>query len=356
MMTAPAAVEADAPASDDLSLAAALNATAERGGHLFPPDEPEPPKAPDTPASDAPAPADQPKADDAPAPDSTTPEVDPASPPVDPAAADPFAALVKDAKPLAYRMNGAEHLHDTILEVPGKGAVIPADKLDEFRNYVARSESNKEAVRQLLTEREGYERIGGMAKIIERLETGEQINAATLKILDAVQTDPTQFVMVEDGKIVPNPYMLGLLKKEADLAAKQALWAYRETRTKEEQTYRSTAQQEEAKKDAIPRTIDAHFREFPEADRAAAKAYFGKRPDLYTFTVTAANAEQYGQPIGTMMVHADAIRDWLADRAASRPAAPTPAKTAAAKFNAAAAAPPKPAPPVSGAASYEDLT
>ena len=50
--------------------------------------------------------------------------------PPDPAAADqppvadPWAALAKDAAPLAYRQDGAAKTFDGILEVPGKGALL----------------------------------------------------------------------------------------------------------------------------------------------------------------------------------------------------------------------------------------
>ena len=390
-MTAPVAAEPTLDTiPDDFDLAGALHASAEARSHLFAPDAPEPspvdaPPAPEAPKADPPTdPAKQP---DAP-PVEGEPDVA-----VDPLAADPFAALVKDAKPLAYRMNGAEYAHDTILEVPGKGAVIPADKLDAFRNYVARAESNTEAVKTLLGEREQYERVGGLEKVYQTQEQFAAINEVGLILLEAIR-NPLSLVTIDaQNNVVPHAERIQILQERMKVASERAVYDTRKTRSDTEQTFRTTAQQQSQVADAIPRTIDAHFTQFSEADRQAAKAYFGKRPDLYTFTVTAANANEYGQPVGTLMVHGDVIKDWLTDRQASRPVTPPvdKAKVEAAKFNAAATPKPTPKPkaqaqprdgegkfvegkrkerpdastiferalggkPVSGADSYEDLT
>ena len=330
-MTAPtvaAVPEVDVPIPDD-DLARELQSYVDR-----PALEDEPETTPE-PAPDAPAPADPPTAAAAPAPDSTTPEVDPNAPPADPAATDPFAALVKDATPLTYRVNGAERTHDLILEVPGKGAVIPADKLDGFRNFVARAESNTEAVKTLLGEREQYERAGGLEKFHAQSENYAALNAVGLLLIEAIE-NPLSLVTVVDGQVVPHTERISILQDRMRVAKDRAIYDTRSQRSVAEQTSRTTAQQTQQRQTAIPDTIDAHFASFSVEDRAAAKSYFGKAPDLYTFTVTAENAAEMGQPIGTLMVRANLIHDYLTDRVSNRGSAQTAdkAKVAAAKFNA----------------------
>ena len=285
-----------------------------------------------------------------PAPDGTTPEGETPPAPADPAAeADPFAALLKDAKPLTFRVDGAERTHDLILEVPGRGAVIPADKLDAFRNTVARAESNAEAVRTLLAEREGYERVGGLAKFHEQADQYAALNAVGLLLIDAIENPLSLVTVNEAGQVVPHADRIAILQDRMRVAKDRALYDSRSARSEAARTQEVTAQDRQARATAIPETIDAHFASFAPEDRAAAKAFFGKTPDAYLFTVTAETAAQYGQPIGTLMVRADLIRDYLTERATLRGTAQTDQqkRAAAEKENAARvttrpAVPPKP--------------
>ena len=304
-MTAPVA-EVDIPIPDD-DLARELQSYVDRPALDI--------GAGDEPAPDAPAPADQPPTDPT-APEGTTPEGAVPPEPVDPAKdTDPFAELTKDAKPLTYRVNGAERTHDLILEVPGKGAVIPADKLDGFRNYVARAESNTEAVKQLLGEREQYERAGGLEKFHEQAESYAALNAVGLLLIDAIE-DPLSLVTIVDGQVVPHTERISILQDRMRVAKDRAIYDTRSQRSAAEQTSRTTAQQSQQRQTAIPDTIDAHFASFTPEDREDAKSYFGQDPDLYTFTVTPENAAQYGQPVGTLMVRANLIKSYLDKRVA----------------------------------------
>lgn len=105
--------------------------------------------------------ADPPLDADAPV-DSTTPPTDPTEAD-QPPAVDPWAALAKDAAPLSYKQDGTAKTFDGILEVPGKGALIPADKLDAVRNMVARHESNAAATKDLYAFRQQVDGLGGVA-------------------------------------------------------------------------------------------------------------------------------------------------------------------------------------------------
>ena len=301
----------------DDALASELEAYVNRDSMLLD-DEPE-----KEPATDAPKVADQPPAAE-PVQDGTTPPTDPATPAADPLAPDPFAALVKDAKPMPFRVNGAERLHDLILEVPGRGAVIPADKLDAFRNTVARSESNAEAVTSLLAEREQYEALGGVEKFHAQEERFAAINAVGLLLLDAIENPLSLVALDAQNNVVPNTDRLAMLRQQVDIARREAVYETRTKRSDAVSTRQGTAQETQARQRAIPDTLDGeHFAKYNPEDRAAAKAFFGKNPDAYTFKVTAENAAQYGQPLGTLMVRADLLRDYLDERVALRGTAQT---------------------------------
>lgn len=70
-------------------------------------------------------------------------------------------------------------------------------------------------------------------------EQNAQLNAASVLILDAITKDPTQFVMVQDGQIVPNPSTVSWLLKNAGLATKEALWNARQERETQAQKSRT---------------------------------------------------------------------------------------------------------------------
>lgn len=399
-MTAPAVdTLPDGPIPDGL-LAEALTQRAESGRHFAtgePAAEPvadEPPVDPKEPAPPADAPADQPPVDATGA--VVDPAADPNATPADPASGvDPFAALVKEAKPLTYRMNGADYAHPMVFEVPGKGAVVPADQLGEFRNFIARAESNAATAKALLADREQYERIGGLEKVHETQERFAAINEVGLLLLDAIR-NPLSLVTIDaQGQVIPHAERIQILQERMKVASERAIYDARQERVKQEQTYRTTTQDTELRAAAIPNAINGpHFAKYDPADRASALAFFARRPDAYLFTVTPETAATYGQPVGTLMVDAESIAAYLDEKAADRAKATTDAskREAAARENVArttvrpVAPKPKAAPaqprdeesgqwkprkridpsdiydralagkPVSGAASYDDLT
>jgi hypothetical protein len=343
-MTAPAV---DEPIPDNV-MAQFLAHKSRDGGSVLgdlPADEPPAPDATETPAVPATDDsADQPEDDEAEDAESPPTPTDPEAP-ADPASApDPFEVLLKDAAPLAYRVNGADRAFDSILEVPGKGALIPADKLGEVRNLVARYESNADTVRDLLPLKQQVESFGGVSGIHERLEVSAQADAAALFILDAVMKDPTAFVMVEGNQIVPNPQALTLLRKEATIAANEAKWKMRTERTQAEQTSATTARDAEVKATAIPTAIDQHFAAYSTEDREAAKAIFGANPEAYLRPATPAEAQHFGIAVGHPMVLIDRIAPYFAHLKTVRGSVTQVAakQTEAAKFNAAVTAKPQP--------------
>lgn len=349
-MTAPVAEPvATAPEpdlNDDALVAAALSARMERQQHLFPDEPAAEPAATDPTPKDVPAP--DPAAVAAPdGADSTKPAQE-GDAPADPDAPDPFAVLAKDAKPLGYRVNATDRVFDAILEVPGKGALIPADKLDEVRNMVARYESNAAAVKDLMPKVQQYEALGGTEKFHEALERNAQLNAASMLILQTVFNDPRQFVN-DDG--TPNTVALEMLRREAKVAAQEARFSVITERQTQQQTMQSSSRDSEVRQTAIPSHLSEHHKDLHADDRA----FIERKASQYLFAVTPEQAPHYGVPVGTLMINVD---DLTADvthlkgiRAKTVPAAPPVAAVQAAQKAAAENAKRAPAPKPKAAAA-----
>ena len=282
------------------------------------PDATDPAPTGDDPALEPPAAAD-PQLDGAPAPDTT----------------DPFALLAKDAKPLAYTVNKESRLADGILEVPGKGGLITADKLPEFRNMLARYESNAEANKELYAFRQDVERMGGVAKFHEVAEQNAQLNAASVLILDALK-NPRQFVL-DDG--TPNQERINFLIQQAGVAAERAKYTAIRERETQHQTWTQESSEASVRETAIPNAIDNLASRFnlSAEDTAAAKAHFGAFADALLFKATPEQALQWGVKPGALMVDLPKMEPWLRDRQALRAsqAESNAAREKAAKENAA---------------------
>ena len=318
-MTAPT-IPADLSIPDD-ELAASLEAYVERD-----------PVGDSEPEPAAPPEADQPEPD-AQEPDSMTPE--PVAAEADQPPADPFADLLKDAKPLAYKVSGAERTDLNILELPNGNGFIPADKLAEVRNLVARYESNAEANKDLYAFRQQVDRLGGMPKFHEIAEKNEQLNAASLLILDALTTNPRQFVN-NDG--TPNTEQIQFFIERASIAAERARYKARESRTEQESKWTAEASESEVRQTAIPNAIQSlapRFNLAPE-DVQAAQAHFGPFVDSLLFKATPEQALQFGVAPGTLMVDLPKMEPWFTDRAQRRAemAEQVKARSAAQKENA----------------------
>lgn len=295
-MTAPAVPEIDtAPQGDagEFSLAealerraASLNILPDEPG-LTPPDDPAPPDAPK---------ADQPPEVATPEADSTKPET-PTTP--EPTAPDPFEALVKDAAPLPYRVNGADKQFDGILLLKDGRALVPADRVDDVRNRIAREESNAAAVKGLIAEKQAVEqRFGGVKGITEKLELAAQTDASALHILRTIAADPTQFVMVKDGQIVTNTDRINFLVRESLVAAREAKFDVREEWGKAEQNFTQSANDAQVRESAVPNALTQYFPDVHADDRAMLTRNAG----AYLFTVTPEQARDHGWPLGTLMV------------------------------------------------------
>ncbi len=328
-MTAPA-LDTDAPIPDDL-LAQAFANKMDRNPLALDdaPDAGDSPPAP----TDAPEVVDPPS-DDAPQePDSTTP-ADATTEPVDPVAVvDPFATVTKDAVPLAYRVNGTDRTMDAILELPnGKGGFIPADKLADVRNVVARYESNEAFVREYVAERKQYEALGGIPKFHEMQEQNAQLNAASVLILDAITKNPLQFVQVAGDQIVPNQERIQFLIEQAAVHAQRARFDTLAQRSQAQQTFAQTQTEEQVRQTAVPNAIAQHFADVHPDDRAHVVAN-AKR---YLYPASADDAQRYNVRVGELMVDLPQMQADFAHLKSVRgtSATATQAAAKAAQFNA----------------------
>jgi hypothetical protein len=278
------------------------------------------------------------------------PQTEPTDPALDPPPAeaqavdtDPFATLAKDAKPLTYNVNHTAKTFEGILEVEGKGAIIPAERLQEVRNALARSDSNADANRELYAAQQRIEQsFGGYDGIVQKLETSAQVNAAAMHIMDVLQRSRDA-----GGNIQMDAHSYALLVKEAGLAAKEAVWSMRAEQTQKQHEHATTEADAQVRETAIPTAIESfksiHPTLTPE-DLAAAQRHFGPFKDALTFKASPEQAAQWGVKPGAWMVDRNKMAAWFEDRVATRTATVTAstAQAAAAKFNAAAM--PKPAP------------
>jgi hypothetical protein len=358
-MTNPSGV-VDAGASDPLHDALfGANDAEQLVGNILANAEPDDAGPGDTPAPAVDAPADPPTvpaAEPADAEPGDTPDADAAEPADSPTTPDdPFAVLMKDAKPLTYKQDGAERTFDAILSVgDGKPALIPPERVAEVRDMVARYEHNRAANNELYQTVQKFEQqFGGYKGITEKLEVAAQTNAAAMHILDAVMKDPLAFVARDEaGNIVRNDYALNLLRKEATLAAREAQWQARTEWQQAEHTFAASTSEAQTRAVAIPNAIDTHFAHVPVEDRTQAKAFFTAMGDALMFKATPEQALQFGVAPGTLMVDLPKMAPYFAQLAAAREASSkaATAQAQAAKFNAAqekptTGTPAKPLPP-----------
>lgn len=266
------------------------------------PTEPEATTEPDA-GVDGPEDAPEAKADPTPA--SETPADTPPS--------DPFAALLGTAKPLTYKVSGQERVFDGILEVEGKGAVIPAEKVQEVRNLIARSESNAEANRDLYAFRQEVERFGGLDAFHQQAERTAMTDAASVLILEAVTKNPLQFVN-QDG--TPNRERIDFLIQQAGVHAERARYEYRTQREQQVHQWREETSIGQARETAIPDAI-AHAAEqfgLDDGDIQAAAAHFAPFAEALLFKATPEQAAQWGVKPGTLMVDLPKMEPWFRDR------------------------------------------
>lgn len=235
---------------------------------------------------------------------------------------DPLAQYAKDAKPLPYKVNQQERAFEHILwQGEGKPAIIPADKVREVQNAIARSDSNAEANRDLYEQKQRWERAGGFDKLHAALDESAELNAATLVLLDAVTKNPLKLVRLdENGDVVPNEEFIGFLLSQAGVASERARYAARDARQKAEQTFAKTSTDAEVRAAAIPHAVETHFKHYnlPPEDYQAAIDIFQDARDAYLFNATPEQAAQFGLQPGQLMVDLPKMDKWFRDRAALR--------------------------------------
>lgn len=334
----------DGPIPDDL-LAAALEASGDRAARFVTDDDP--PKAVPT---SVPAPADAPK--EAPPPVETPAEE--AETPSE--AVDPLAALLKDAKPLDYKANGASRTADFILSLGERGAFIAPDKVNEVRRVLSSADANAAANRALFERVQSYEQAIGpdLGAYHTKQEQYAGMNAVGGLLFEYLTSADKllSLIAIEGNNVVPNRETMALLKERAAVLMDRATIEARQSRAASEGALASARQDSSIREGAIPNAIDHVFADADEATRAEAKEHFTPFASALLFKATAEDVTKYAAEgirvtPGEWMVDVSKMAPWFAKRAENRAAA-TKAETArvrAEKENAARAPVPKPTPP-----------
>ena len=327
----------DTPIPDD-ALAASFAADQNFLPDETPADDVAPPEATDDPE------ADQPEAE-APT-DDALPE--PEAPEADQPPADPFADLLKTARPLGYKKNGTDHQFEGILDLGYKGGYIPPDKVQEVRNLIARYESNADATKELYAFRQEVERSGGLEKLAELQETNAALNQVGILLLDAIQ-NPEKFIGYDEhGRPVRNEREIQYLVRDMALAQKEAKDQARAARAEQAQRWTTESAESSVRQSAIPGAIHGLAEHFglDAADTEAALDFFAPLADALLFKATPEQALEFGVAPGTLMVDRPKMAKWFQDRATLKQQASATAKAraAAAAENAKRTAPPKVAP------------
>lgn len=274
---------------------------------------------------------------DASAPDASTPDDGgPASPAKDakdhttPAAkeaqaepsADDTDALLKDATPLSYTVDGQSKSLDWITEVPGQGAFVPAEKLAQFKDLIQRGEHADGERRRLYQVASEYQQLGGRAAYEKLASEKAMLDAAGGKLLEIFQRPDADQVLLE---LATNPQARQMLLREAQLEARDAGWKARTDLTNQQSTVQRQSQEAAQAAQALDLTIQNVARQVPgitAEDVQTARQYFGNaqmRGSLYR-RATVQDQQQYGLTPGELVLIPNPIHQWMQDRATLRSA------------------------------------
>lgn len=310
MTSSTATPETDAPIPDALLAAAFTRDRSPFEGAEEPSPEPEA----ETPPPDGESEPD-PEADTTATVETEDAETPPSDAPAPPdTQTDPFVALVKDALPLTYTVDGQQKTYPGVFEVPGKGAVIPAEHLARVRDTFQRAEHAVEQNRKLYAEQQEFVKVGG----IERLETVERDFArqnAAGEILVSAFGDPNAIaallVQKADGSFGFSDRHQ-LLIDRMNLAAGRAEMDARAGWS----TKRTTAQAEvnapTEQTDALTQAVNELGKDLTPEDRDAAMKFFSPLAGALVRKATAEDVAQWPQfRIGQTLVDAPKMAAWF---------------------------------------------
>jgi len=343
-MTPPTAV--DAPIPDDV-LADALIGAANSGpfdtGDALPEEPAETPPDPEPTEPEAePVTSD---ADD----ELDDEETPPSEPPAESAnTQDPFAEALKTGKPLTYVVDGQPKETADIVEVEGRGAVIPPEALNRVRDRLQQADRLATQNKTLYTE--SQERVKAHERDVSEWERKvARLDAAGAVLLDMLE-NPQNLLALQD------PQQREFLVRQMQVAAKEADFKTREAFEQRQQTTQTQTADAETRRTLLESQVKALTEGLPAEDVKEAMEFFGPMANVLYRPVTAEDIAQFpahnlqlGQPI----FDAPRIEAWAVSRKNLRAQMSESAqkRTDAAKHNARVQAAPKPKAPVKVAKS-----
>ena len=269
---------------------------------------------------------------DASTPDASTPDdggpVDPAkdakdnTPPAETEAEGDADALLKDATPLSYTVDGQSKSLDWITEVPGQGAFVAADKMQQFKDLIQRGEHADGERKRLYQVASEYQQLGGRAAYEKLASEKAMLDAAGGKLLEVLTAQNADQILLE---LATNPQARAMLLREAQLEARDAGWKARTDLTTQQSSTQRQSQEVQQAAQALNITIDNVARSVPGItadDVATARQYFGNpqmRGSLYR-RATQQDQQQYGLTPGELVLIPNPIHQWMQDRATLRSA------------------------------------
>lgn len=325
-MTTPPVV-ADAPIPDDLLAQALLGAT-ERSAlrEALPDEEPTAPSAA-VPPVDADEP-DAPDTDDTPDADDPEAQVVPDAPETlesgdSTTVDDPFTSLVKAGQPLTYTSAGQQRTFDGIVEIAGKGAVVPLDALPKLRDVLQRSEHDRAEAKRLYEQTQEFERLGGPQKLLELEQEKASLDAAgalLVALLDSPEDLASLLYRKEDGSYGINEQRRRFLIKEMQVSAKEATFAARD-RIQQTQVERETERAQVTQRQQVLETAIAQLgANLTPEERAEALTFFGGFTDALYRKATIDDVQAHpGQfTVGQTILDVPKMMPWFAQRTAER--------------------------------------
>lgn len=333
-MTTP--IVSDAPIPDDL-LASALLGAANRGGLGIPDESP----APETETPPPAAPESEP-ADDVPEePESTesleTPEDEEETETPDTEPVDPFVELTKAGQPLAYTVDGQKKQYDGILEVPGKGAVIPPEHLGRVRDTIQRAEHAVEQNRQLYATQQEFQKVGGFEKMEELTRNVQRVDAMGGVLLEVFKDANEILALLErdaNGNVALNDRAVKHLMERMEIAGTKADFAAREQFQTQRSSFREASSDGELMTAAIQQAVEMLGADLSADQRAFALEHFGQFKDALFRKATRDDVMAHpdgGFREGQKILDVQKMAPWFAKQAEQRTTTQTQVTTEVAK-------------------------
>ncbi len=336
----------------DLSRLTGLNAPASTPEPETPAETPpvlDTPEAPEPESAEPDAELD----DDAP----ETPDADDTPAPNTAITADPLAEMLKGGKPLTYTVDGQKKETTDIVELEGRGAVIPPEALPRIRDRLQQADRLTEQNRKLYAETQEFTRVGGVERVAELERKVAQLDAAGSVLLDLIENPPKLLAMLrtqQDGSVALDPVQQEFLVRQVQVASKEAEFKAREAWTTRQTQHQSQATEAETRQATLDAQVRALGEGLPPEDIEAALQFFGPMAHVLYRQATAEDVAKYpgAFAVGQTIFDAPRVDAWVQDRKALRGKMAESAhkRTEAAKHNAAvtqqaAKSAPKPTPP-----------